>query len=72
MKLLWWVGLRKLLQKEINGWFSSKTHMVQISQPYYVFLDNQENMLIENANYQDYGTVNLFKDWLREGIIINN
>ena len=35
------------------------------SQPYYVFLDNQENMLIENANYQDYEkAVNLFKDWI--------
>jgi len=38
------------------------------SQPYYVFLDNEENALIENANYQDYGTVSLFKDWLKRGL----
>ena len=38
------------------------------SQPYYVFLDNKENPLIENANYQDYGSVNLFKDWLNRGL----
>ena len=38
------------------------------SQPYYVFLDHQENQMIEPANYQDYGTVELFKDWLERGI----
>ena len=38
------------------------------SQPYYVFLDPNENQLIENANYQDYGTVNLFKNWLKRGL----
>ena len=38
------------------------------SQPYYVFLDNKENPLIENANYQDYGTVSLFKNWLERGL----
>ena len=25
-------------------------------------------MLVENANYQDYGTVDLFKDWLNRGL----
>jgi thiol:disulfide interchange protein len=38
------------------------------SQPYYVFLNHEEEMLIENANYQDYGTVDLFKDWLNRGL----
>ena len=38
------------------------------SQPYYVFLDTSEKQLIENANYQDYGSVNLFKDWLNRGL----
>jgi len=38
------------------------------SQPYYVFLDHGEKLLIEPANYQDYGTVSLFKDWLNRGM----
>ena len=39
------------------------------SQPYYVFLDHNEKLLIEPANYQDYGTVSLFKDWLNRGML---
>ena len=38
------------------------------SQPYYVFLNHKEEILVENANYQDYGTVELFKDWLNRGL----
>jgi len=38
------------------------------SQPYYVILDHQENQLGDAANYQDYGKVDLFKDWLIAGI----
>ncbi len=38
------------------------------SQPYYVFLDHNENQLIEPANYQDYGKISLFKDWLDRGL----
>ena len=38
------------------------------SQPYYVFLDHNENQMVEPANYQDYGTVELFKDWLNRGL----
>ena len=38
------------------------------SQPYYVFLDHNEKNLIENANYQDYGSVSLFTDWLNRGL----
>ena len=38
------------------------------SQPYYVFLDYNENQMIEAANYQDYGTVELFADWLKRGL----
>ncbi len=38
------------------------------SQPYYVFLNHKEEMLVENANYQDYGTVDIFKDWLNRGL----
>ena len=38
------------------------------SQPYYVILDHDENQLGVAANYQDYGKVSLFKDWLQDGI----
>ena len=38
------------------------------SQPYYVFLDHNEHQMVEPANYQDYGTVELFKDWLNRGL----
>ena len=38
------------------------------SQPYYVFLNHDEEPLVENANYQDYGTVDLFADWLSRGL----
>jgi len=42
------------------------------SQPFYVFLDNEAKQLIEPANYQDYGTVELFTDWLNRGISEHN
>ena len=38
------------------------------SQPYYVILDNNENQINEAANYQDYGTVAKFQDWLTRGL----
>lgn len=38
------------------------------SQPYYVLIDYQENQLGVAANYQDYGEVDLFKNWLQEGL----
>ena len=38
------------------------------SQPYYVMLNHNEIPLLENANYQDYGTVELFADWLKRGL----
>ncbi len=38
------------------------------SQPYYVFLNHDERQMVEPANYQDYGTVELFTDWLNRGI----
>ena len=62
-------GRKKKVVTEGDKWmvFQANTYGTN-SQPYYVFLDNQENMLIENANYQDYGTVNLFKDWLKRGL----
>ncbi len=38
------------------------------SQPYYVFLNHNEEQMVETANYQDYGTVELFADWLNRGL----
>ena len=38
------------------------------SQPYYVILDNNENQINEAANYQDYGSVAKFEDWLNRGL----
>jgi len=38
------------------------------SQPYYVLLDHNENQLNEPANYQDYGSVPVFKDWISRGL----
>ena len=39
------------------------------SQPYYVMLDAKAQPLLENANYQDYGSVAVFKDWLNRGLL---
>jgi len=38
------------------------------SQPYYLVLDHDEIPLIEAANYQDHGSVEVFKDWLERGL----
>ena len=38
------------------------------SQPYYVVIDHDENQLGVAANYQDYGKVDLFKNWLQDGL----
>ena len=38
------------------------------SQPYYVFLNHNGDLMVEPANYQDYGTVELFTDWLNRGL----
>jgi thiol:disulfide interchange protein DsbD len=38
------------------------------SQPYYIFLNHDEEQMVEPANYQDFGTVALFADWLNRGL----
>ena len=38
------------------------------SQPYYVVIGHDETQLGVAANYQDYGKVDLFKDWLQDGL----
>ena len=42
------------------------------SQPYYVVIDHDENQLGVAANYQDYGKVDLFKNWLQDGLNVFN
>ena len=42
------------------------------SQPYYVFLNHDEKQMVEPANYQDYGNVELFTDWLNRGLKESN
>ena len=62
-------GKNKKVITEGDKWmvFQANTYGTN-SQPYYVFLDNKEIPVIENANYQDYGTVSLFKNWLKRGL----
>jgi thiol:disulfide interchange protein DsbD len=38
------------------------------SQPYYVLMDHEENNIIEAANYQDHGSIPIFKEWLDRGL----
>ena len=62
-------GRTKKVITEGDKWmvFQANTYGTN-SQPYYIFLNHKEEMLVENANYQDYGTVDLFKDWLNRGL----
>ena len=40
----------------------------EVSQPLYVLIDHNEEMLNIKASYQTHGEVSLFKPWLEEGI----
>jgi thiol:disulfide interchange protein len=40
----------------------------EISQPLYVLLDHNEEMLNIKASYESHGKISLFKPWLEEGI----
>ena len=67
------VGKEKKVKTTGDKWmvFQANTFGTN-SQPYYVMLDLNENQLIEPANYQDYGSVSLFKDWLERGVNLFN
>ena len=66
-------GKRKKVRTVGDKWMVMQTKLFKTnSQPYYVFLDHSEKKLIEPANYQDYGNVNLFKDWLKRGLLAFN
>ena len=40
----------------------------EVSQPLYILMDHNEEMLVDKASYQTHGTVKLFKPWLEDGI----
>lgn len=40
----------------------------EISQPLYVLIDHNEEMLNIKASYESHGTISLFKPWLEEGV----
>ena len=62
-------GRSKKLRYVGDKWAAMQEIKYKINaQPYYVLLDHNEEMLIEPANYQDYGKVDLFNDWLDRGI----
>jgi len=63
-------GKTKKVRTVGDKWMVMQAEKYKInSQPYYIFLDHDENSLIEAANYQDYGSVKLFKDWLDRGLL---
>jgi len=62
-------GREKKLRNVGNKWaaFQELNYGVN-AQPYYVLLDHNEKKLIEPSNYQDYGTIDEFKEWLVRGL----
>jgi thiol:disulfide interchange protein DsbD len=62
-------GRKRKLRTVGDKWaaFQEKRYRVN-AQPYYLLLDHDEEKLVEAANYQDYGEVELFDDWLNRGI----
>jgi len=64
-------GKKKKVRTVGDKWMVMQTERYQInSQPYYLILDHEEKSLVEPANYQDYGSVDVFKDWLNRGLKI--
>jgi len=62
-------GRTKKLRNVGNKWAAFQEQRFGVNaQPYYVLLDHDEKMLVEASNYQDYGEVDLFKDWLVKGL----
>jgi thiol:disulfide interchange protein DsbD len=62
-------GRKKKLRNVGNKWAAFQEINYGINaQPYYVLLDHNEKQLLEPANYQDYGTIDKFDDWLSRGL----
>jgi thiol:disulfide interchange protein DsbD len=63
-------GRKRKLRTVGDKWAAFQEIKYQVNaQPYYVLLDHDGEMLVEPANYQDYGDVDLFSDWLNRGIL---
>ena len=62
-------GKNKKVRTVGDRWMVMQTERYKTnSQPYYLVLDTDENVLVEPANYQNYGSVSVFKDWLQRGL----
>ena len=62
-------GKNKKVRTVGDRWMVMQTERYKTnSQPYYLVLDTDENVLVEPANYQDYGSVSVFKEWLQRGL----
>ena len=62
-------GKNKKVRTVGDRWMVMQTKRYKTnSQPYYLVLDTDENVLVEPANYQDYGSVSVFKEWLQRGL----
>ncbi len=62
-------GREKQLRTVGDKWAAMQELRFKVNaQPYYVLLDHNEELIIEPANYQDYGDIDLFDDWLDRGI----
>lgn len=62
-------GKNKKVRTVGDRWMVMQTERYKTnSQPYYLVLDTDENVLVEPANYQNYGSVSVFKEWLQRGL----
>lgn len=62
-------GREKKLRTVGNKWAAFQELRFGVNaQPFYVILDHDEEMLVEPSNFQDYGTIKLFDDWLSRGL----
>jgi len=62
-------GREKKLRNIGNKWAAFQEQRFGVNaQPYYVLLNYNEELIIEPSNYQDYGTVDDFKEWLNRGL----
>lgn len=63
-------GKKKKVRTIGDKWMVMQTERYKTnSQPYYLVLDLEENPLVEAANYQDHGSIDVFKEWLQKALI---
>ncbi len=62
-------GRTKKLRSVGNKWAAFQEIRFGVNaQPFYVILNQDEELMTEPSNYQDYGTIKLFDDWLTRGL----